>query len=431
MLSAVLVAIGSFIFSVISVTAVVWAPLFFGYLAFFLWHHFVEERFLGGIEWILLEIHVPREMKKTPLTMELFLTNALYHKSQKGGWESYWQGAIHFFYSLEIVSIDGKLHFYIRIPSRLKGLVESQLYAQYPQVRVEVVPDYTEVIPRYKQDGDWYMWGANWALAKPDPEPIRTYADFGLDKVGVKEEDKIDPLAATLEFMGAIKRGQQVWIQHIIRWSKKSYHTHGTSFQHHDFYQESENYLFQLLEPYSNKKPREDGTMVTEIRAPDFLKDDLMAIRHKAEKLVFDIGIRLVVLSNKNEVTLDEFNNTRRASRLLFRQYSDMTSNRLERYNATQYDYPWSDPTGKLLERLKHRHLTSYKLRMLFYPPILTSFDYPEFISNFMPSHKPKISVMNTEEIATLFHFPGLVSETPSFTRLESKTAKPPSNLPM
>ena len=38
---------------------------------------------------------------------------------------------------------------------------------------------------------------------------------------------------------------------------------------------------------------------------------------------------------------------------------------------------------------------------------------------------------LNAIELATIFHFPGMVSETPSFKRLESKIAKPPSNLPI
>ena len=58
-------------------------------------------------------------------------------------------------------------------------------------------------------------------------------------------------------------------------------------------------------------------------------------------------------------------------------------------------------------------------------------FNYPKLLSIFFPSGKPEIFVLSNEELATLYHFPGMVSETPSFKRIESKIAKPPSNLPV
>jgi hypothetical protein len=75
--------------------------------------------------------------------MELFISNALYHFSHKGGMEEYWQGAVWFWFSLEIVSLEGQVHFYIRTPTRIKDLIETQMYAQYPQAQVKVVEDYT------------------------------------------------------------------------------------------------------------------------------------------------------------------------------------------------------------------------------------------------------------------------------------------------
>ncbi len=171
--------------------------------------------------------------------------------SQKGGWEIYWQGAVHFWYSLELVSIDGQVHFFIRVPSRIKKLVETQLYAQFPQVRVYEVPDYTESIPKYVNDGQWHLWGCEYKLEKHDAWSIKTYKDFGLDIASDKEEMKIDPMSGVLEFFGSLERGEQLWLQIIIRQSKKTYHTRGTLFGHHDFYTESE--LFKLIEQFKTE----------------------------------------------------------------------------------------------------------------------------------------------------------------------------------
>jgi hypothetical protein len=432
MFASIIAAVLSFILMLIWKTAIIWAPLLLGWLAFFLWHHFVSERFIGGIEWTMLEVTVPREMQKTPLSMELFYTNALYHMSFKGVWEIYWQGAVHFWYSLELVGIDGKVKFYLRVPSRLKKMVETQLYAQYPQVQIKEVEDYTLTIPRYRNDGNWYLWGCEFKLQEHDAYPIKTYKDYGLDKAGLKEEDKIDPITPVIEFLGSLERGEQVWLQIIVRQSEKKY----VSTKHHGhkvgFQEASWEEMEIALEPYKRTQKNDTGALKfgMDARVPEYLKDKFKRVVDKRTKLQFDVLIRQVILADKRLVDVHTFNNTRRASRLIWRQYSNPEINQFARVNSTQYDQTWSDPTGKLLEKMKGRMLTYYKLRTCFYPPLLLSFNFPKPISYFFPSNPPNVFVLSTEELATIYHFPGLVSESPSFKRIETKTAKPPSNLP-
>ena len=145
----------------------------------------------------------------------------------------------------------------------------------------------------------------------------------------------------------------------------------------------------------------------------------------------FDCGIRLIALSDKKICTEDQFQNLRREVRLLFRQYAQPNINELNRINSTQFDAPWSDPTGLALTKIKKRMLDFYRMRTFFHPPLQYNMDYPKVLSLFFPSNKPKPFVLSSEELATLFHFPGMVSETPSFKRIESKIAKPPSDLPI
>ena len=51
----------------------------------------------------------------------------------------------------------------------------------------------------------------------------------------------------------------------------------------------------------------------------------------------------------------------------------------------------------------------------------------PFIFPNFFHHH---IIVLNTEELATLWHFPGQILKVPTFERIESKEASPPTNLP-
>jgi hypothetical protein len=39
--------------------------------------------------------------------------------------------------------------------------------------------------------------------------------------------------------------------------------------------------------------------------------------------------------------------------------------------------------------------------------------------------------VLNTEELATIYHFPGMVAAAPTIERIEAKKVEPPPNLPM
>lgn len=406
-------------------------PIPLAFIALHLWHHYRQERFIMGIKWVLLEIHVPRDVIKSPAAMELILSNAFYHKSNKGFWEQYVQGAPWFWFSLEMASIDGKVHFFIRTPTRLRDLVETQIYAQYPQAKVVEAEDYTLHVSQFKKNGEWYMWGCEFSKMKEDFLPIRTYRDMEEMDSGTKEEFKIDPITPIIELLGSLAKGQQLWIQIIIRQNIKKYHSHKTG-KHVDFYDATYEYIEHMLQPYTRTQKNDNGdTMGKDMRTPDPLKNLVKVMVENASLIHFDCGIRVVALSNKGLVSEDNFNNLRRACRLIWRQYAQPNINELDRKNSTQFDAPWSDPTGLALTKIKKRMLDSYRMRTFFHPPIQYAFNYPFPISLFFPSHKPNIFVMSSRELATIYHFPGMVSETPSFKRIESKIAKPPSNLPL
>jgi len=408
-------------------------PLPLAYLAVTLWHHYRQERFIMGIKWTVLEIQVPRDVIKSPAAMELIFSNAFYHQSKKGFWEQFIVGAPWLWFSLEIVSIDGRVHFYVRTPSRVRDLVETQIYAQYPQAKVLEVDDYAFNVPQYKKDGDWNVWGCEFAKLKEDFLPIKTYKGFGDDmKTAIKEEYKIDPITPTIEYLGSLPKGQQVWMQIIVRQSIKKYHSHATG-GHVDFYKGAVEFLEKMLAPYTRTQKNDNvvGTFGKQVGLPKHLEPIIKSVTDQLGLIHFDCGIRVVALADKKLISEDQFNNLRRSVRLIFRQFAQPYSNELNRINSTQFDAPWSDPTGLALTKVKKRILNFYRLRTLFHPPLQFSMKYPGLLDIFFPSGRPQVFVLSTEELATLYHFPGMVSETPSFKRIESKIAKPPSNLPI
>jgi len=406
-------------------------PIPLAYIAINLWHHYRQERFIAGIKWVLLEIQVPREVVKSPSAMELIFSNALYHKSGKGFWERYIIGAPWLWFSLEIVSIDGRVHFYLRTPTRIRDLVETQIYAQYPQAKVVEVEDYTLNIPQYTKDGDWNIWGCEFKKNKEDFLPFRTYKNFGDDmKTGVKEEFKVDPITPTIEYLGSMHKGEQVWIQIIVRQNVKRYKSkHGEL----NFEDGAKDFLDKMVAGYVRIHDRGKAGLpeAKQVFLPDHLKPLVTTVSENMNNIHFDCGVRLIALADKRLISEEDFNNLRRSVRLLFRQFAMPFSNELERINSTQFDAPWSDPTGLALTGMKRRMLNFYRTRTLFHPPIQFAFKYPPVISMFFPSGKPEVFVVSAEELASLYHFPGMVSETPSFKRVETKIAKPPSNLPI
>jgi len=409
-----------------------------GYIAWKLWMHYIRQDFISGIEFVLLEIIPPRDVLRSPRGMELFFTNALYQWTMKGGREQYWQGAVWFWFSLEIVSIDGQVHFYVRTPSRLKDLIETQMYAQYPQAQIKVVDDYTFGVDEITPKSAWNLWGCEFKLEKPEVFPLKTYVDFGLDK-DPKEEFKVDPISSVIELFGSIGKGEQMWVQIVISPSKKEYHTEGTWFKHHDWVEEGTLQIKKMLKPYTGQREvaGEPGTYSKEVRAPGFMDEMVKASSRKLTKLGFDTGIRVCYVAKKEIFPMGTRTNNSRNIRLIFRQYSNPFSNALTRINSTQADAydGYFLASAKTVMLLANRMLHEYRERAFFHLPMRHHlFNKHTIFWPFSMWLKPYLHsetfVLNAEELATIWHFPGQILKVPTLERIESKEAAPPTNLP-
>jgi len=411
-----------------------------GRIAWRLWVHYVQQDFISGIDFVLLEIIPPREVLRSPKAMELFFTNALYHWSLKGGKEEWWQGAVWFWFSLEIASIDGQVHFYIRTPTRVRSLIETQMYAQYPQAQVKAVEDYTLAVDEISPKSAWNAWGCELKLEKPEAFPLKTYVDFGLDK-DPKEEFKVDPISPVIEFFGSLQKGEQAWMQIVVTPSKVSYKTKGTWFGTHDWVAEANLQMLKLLKDFTAIKGEPGGKLGKdsrmEIRVPDYLKRAIERMNLKVSKLGFDTGIRVMYVAKKEVFSMEN----RRNIRLAWRQYAAPDINGLTRVNATQadaYNSQFFSLSPEKVMVLAERMLHEYRERGFFHLPlrhILNNHNISGiplfFVKQFwMPYFHPPTFVLNTEELATLWHFPGQILKVPTLERIESKEASPPTNLP-
>lgn len=383
-----------------------WGPLFLGYLFHHQWMHYVQGRFISRVNWVLLEVKLPKEIHKTPLAMEIML-NALYQSSAKiVWWDKYWKGKVKDWFSLEMVSIEGHVKFFIRTGAFYKNVIEAQLYAQYPDVEIHEVPDYTRYVDYRGKEGDWEMISTEYKLSKEDAYPIKTYVDFGMDKEGVKEEFKIDPLTSVIEYLGSIGKDEQIWIQIIVQSASKRYKkTDGSMGNWQD---EGKDLITKLTKRDETAK---EGNAFKMLMMTKGESEVIAAIERNIAKLGFECGIRAAYLAKREKADLSHI----KALGGLLRAFTTSNLNGFTGGNQTfGWDYPWQDYNKICLTKKKVEMFEAYKQRAWFHVP-----------------HKIKPFVLSTEELATIYHFPGGVAQTPTFGRIPSRKSEAPVNLPV
>ncbi len=200
---------------------------------------YINQKHLASLDWVMLEIKLPREITKSPLATEVAIAGFLQASGVGTVYARNFEGKLPSFGSLEIASIEGVIHFYVRVQRRFKVLMETNFYAQYPEVEIVEADDYTKLIHYHHLSKEVSIWGLNyrtsekWAPVNPETGepykdgkddykmpadflPIKTYVDYGLDK-DPKEEYKTDPLTQLLEAMGSLGKGEHMWYQVIVQ----------------------------------------------------------------------------------------------------------------------------------------------------------------------------------------------------------------------
>ncbi len=379
-----------------------WLPFVLGPLFWLLWVRYIRYLNFFNRKHILLEIKLPADVTRSPLSMELFL-NILH---QTGGEATpidvYWMGKTRAWFSLELVSLGGQIHFYIWTQEVFKSLIESQVYAQFPDVEIQQVEDYA--LQFNFKPGETDLWSSNYIKEKPNPIPVKTYIDYGLDKIP-DAENTSDPISGIIELFSTIKPNEQLWLQFVVRAHKKE--------KRAGFFSKASNWATDIEEMKQafRDRIREHGGRAYGQEENKFF-DALSRAEHK---FPLDCGIRIVYAGQK------EINGAFTIGlRSLFRPYSaaqlrDSSGfNNIKTKLSTDFDYPWQDYAKVFLNRKKRNQLDAYKRRMFFFPP-----------------HKELHCVVTTEELATMYHFPNASVAAPGLGRIQSKRAQAPTNLPV
>lgn len=387
------------------------AALFFIFAE--MWLNYVRTLFIRGISWTLLEIRIPKEILKTPKAMEQVFAAA--HSIQSFPpkfWDKYWKGKVAEWMSFEIVGYAGGVHFFIRTPSAYKNLIESAIYAQYPNAEIREAEDYVDIVPSILPNESLELFGTNLILAKEDGYPIKTYEHFE----SPVEEQRLDPIAALAEVMSKLKEGEMIWLQYLIRpigddWKKKAEELIDKLLgkskpKKRGFIEEIAVFIKNLFHApvVYPEWPGEKAKEAKEAQLTHGRQQVIKEIENKISKLGFEANIRFVYIDNR-----DRFSRGNIAAVFgAFRQFNT------QNLNAFRPDMDTLTAAKGLFKKrkeyLKKRKIFgAYKVRAM----------------------SGKASVLNTEELATLYHFPGKPVAAPMLKPIESKKAGPPPGLPI
>jgi hypothetical protein len=353
-----------------------WLPLFLLKYFWIYWIHYVRYKFWFSQEMVLLEIQLPPQVEKSPLSMELFLT-ALWNS---GGEVTFikrmWQGVFRAVWSLEIASMEGRVNFYIHMRKAMRTVVEARLYGQFPEAQVREVEDYTRQVP-FNID-EYEMWGCEYKKGDPQALPIKTYVDYGLDK-----DEWYGFYLNRDSFTEGFKKG----LSDIMAAAAKR---------------------AGALVSDPNAKAQAEARGLTLLTPGERTKVEAME-KAKA-KLIFECGIRTIYFAKKEAFQGGKIG-------VLPRFFDPYRSNELNYINPARWmaslDYPWQDFRNIRRNMFKKKLYFLYQNRAYFYVPMDQA---PVFL--------------NVEELASIWHFPSASVKTPGLNRVASKLSEAPPDLP-
>jgi len=353
--------------------------------------------------WVVLEIKINREILQTPKAMEQVFSGL--HSMEKGN------------ISLEILGLRKEINFLIRLPKEYRKLFESQLYAQYPEVDIKEVYDYFSTFPPFLPNKDFDLYGSEMIFKNVNHFPIRTYPLFE----ETKEEKRIDPLANLIESASQLQSSEYLILQIIIlpltsekekKWiedgQKEINKLLGKKEEKIGWRDWIGSFIrnlitaFYTLPVWPGEKKEEKPVSSSPLSSGD--KEKIARIEQKISKLGFEVSVRFIYISPRS--IYDETNS------LVFPAY-------FKQFNTEN------------LNAFKINDLTSTKIKSRLFKTRRTFLKKLNFYQKLKQREEiKKTIILNTEELASIYHFPVLKVKAPALIRSLSRKGEAPPNIP-
>lgn len=284
--------------------------------------------------------------------------------------------------SFELVLWQGVISFYVAMPMYLRDYVEQQILAQYPEANLTEVGDYNIFSPQGVVLNGYLKFTRTYIF------PLKTYKTM-----------TSDPLNAITTSLSSVGPDEGIAIQVVARSAKKKWHRKGmkvaSELQKGKTLHEAlaaDNWLsfFSLFNIF-NAKSKEQ--ILQEKNNPKTLtpmeQELVKGLEEKTSKAGLDCNIRIIV-SAKNKIAAQSY---------LTRVVDSFT----------QYNYYQYGNSMKLVKESPNR--------------MVNDFIYRTF-------REDQKMLLNTEELASIFHFPTPFLDTPNIRWLLAKKIAPPNNMP-
>lgn len=393
----------------------------------FLYIEYKQNKTAAGVKYVHLAIDVPQLNEQSTKAVEQIFAQMAGSLKGINYWDKFFFGDIQEPFSLELVSIGGYTQYIIRTPIFYRDLVESAVYAQYPDAEIFEVEDYTKNVELSFPSDIYDLWGTEFVLEKSGCYPLRTYMAFE----HTLTQTFADPMAALLEIMGKISENEQVWLQLVIKpinssWQatcertvKKLIGAKATAekgplaklfsplgalfggvfeiFQH--------GYGLNPESASANKRPETPSLM--QYLSPGE-QEIVKAIQNKTAKIGFKVKFRLIYFG-----TRETFEKGRGVAAVIgaLAQYNTMNLNSFKTAKKTKTKAQYFLVKRRMTKR-QRKILKAYQLRS-------------------MKQGQGTGFILNIEELASLYHFPTITVKAQLVKKTETKKAGPPVSLPV
>ena len=282
--------------------------------------------------------------------------------------------------SFEIIAKGGEIMFYLGVPRALKSFAEKQIHSFYPSAQIEENKNFKI----FKSDSK--IACGELRLNRRFIYPIKTYQKL-----------ESDPLNAITNVLSRLKKDEHACIQVLVRPTSGDWRfatsrasrwvQEGKFIGENEFLRYAYLAMESVMDATRNKKPG-DPELQAKMRFTPQQEELMKVFQSKGSKVGFKTQIRVVVTSDTNEsakMNLDNILNS-------FSQFNAPEFNSFKKVNINN----------------KNQFLISFVLRQ------------------FTKSG----GILNTEELASILHFPNQFVKTPNIKWLMSKYMPVPTNLP-
>jgi len=407
-----------------------------------------QARFRRQQKNVLLVIRVSRLNEKLPIVAEQMFA-VLHGIEHEISLFEKLRGVMAESFAFEIANVEGQIKFFVHTPRQLRNFVEGQIYAQYPDVEIEEVPDYlAEKVAGIRQPENFgeisnetslaaveanlapsdlkfdplnhfqNAFGAELKLTDPDIYPIKRHSQFE-DKITRTAVDPLSGITSTLmKLPGASDLAAvQIVIRPLSNWWRsratkcarilgkniffginKLQKIYAQAFMTRQiwpkivFFPIYLIFFFQGLMAgskvkFSGEANRED--ILDEVSSSSHDRESANdAVMDKVVKLPFDVSVRVLFVPTLSD---------RETAKIKVRELAGA---------FRQFNQP---------------HLNGFKIGATGGVNILQRFRERFLDDPF---------VLNTEELATIFHLPNIEVKTPNIFWVNSKKLEPPFDLP-